>query len=73
MVYPGIFNGNWRAFDGQAAGRQGVPPPALGDFCSFSTKLTRFNTHFGQNSFFKAISYQLKAFKKQSKHTKYDK
>jgi len=40
------------------------------DFCNFSMKTTRFCKYFGQNNYFKAITYQLKAFEKQSKHTK---
>jgi len=35
----------------------------LGDFCNFSIKITNFYADFGQNSYFKAITYQLKAFK----------
>jgi len=35
---------------------------ALGDFCNFSVKITHFYAHFGQNSYFKAITHQLKAF-----------
>jgi len=31
------------------------------------------NAYFGQNSYFKAITQQLKAFEKQSKHTKWNK
>jgi len=37
--------------------------PALGDFCNFSIKITHFYADFGQNSYFKAVTYQLKAFK----------
>jgi len=37
-----------------------VEPSALGDF---SIKLTHFYAYFGQNSCFKAIIHQLKAFK----------
>jgi len=48
----------------------GEKPSALGDFCNFSTKLTHFYAYFGQNSYFKAITHQLKAFEKQSKRTK---
>jgi len=31
--------------------------------CNFSIKITHFYAYFGPNSHFKAISYQLKAFK----------
>jgi len=44
--------------------------PALCNFCNFSTKLTHYYAHFGQNSYFKATTQQLNAFEKQSKHTK---
>jgi len=48
--------------------RQGVlGTPALGDF---SMKITHFYAYFGQTSYFKAITHQLKAFEKQHKHTK---
>jgi len=40
-----------------------VEPSALGDFYNFSIKIIPFYAHFGQNSYFKATSYQLKAFK----------
>jgi len=44
---------------------------ALGDFCNFSIKITHFYAYFGQNSYFKATTHQLKAFEKQFKRTKY--
>jgi len=37
--------------------------PTLGDFCNFSVKITYFYACFGQNSYFKAITHQLKAIK----------
>jgi len=37
--------------------------PALENFCNFSVKITYFYAYFGQNSYFKAITHQLKAFK----------
>jgi len=33
------------------------------NFCNFSIKITHFYAYFGQNSYFKAIIDQLKAFK----------
>jgi len=42
-------------------------PPALGDFCNFLIKITYFLYTFRQNSYFKAVTHQLKAFEKQSK------
>jgi len=48
-------------------------PPAMRDFYNFSIKLTHFYAHFCQSSYFKAITHQSKAFKKQSKRTKYGK
>jgi len=42
---------------------KGVWGGALGYFCYFSVKITHFYTHFGQNSYFKAITHQIKAFK----------
>jgi len=39
----------------------------------FSIKITHFNAYFGQNSYFKAITRQLKAFKISPKRTKQDK
>jgi len=36
---------------------------ALGDFCNFSMKITIFLCIFHPNSYFKAITYQFKAFK----------
>jgi len=35
----------------------------MGDFCNFSIKITHFYVYFGQNNYFKAITYQLKGFK----------
>jgi len=46
--------------------RQGglrTEPPALGNFYNFSMKITHFYACFSQNSYFKAITYQFKAFK----------
>jgi len=37
--------------------------PAFDDFCNFSIKIMHFYTKFGQNSYFKVITHQLKAFK----------
>jgi len=48
----------------------GAKLPALGNFCNFSIKINHFYINFSQNSYFKAITHQLKAFEKQSKHTK---
>jgi len=53
-----------------AAKSKGVWPPALGNFCNFSIKVTHFYTRFGQNSYFKAETHQLIAFEKHSKRTK---
>jgi len=36
---------------------------AIGDFCNFSIKIAHFYAYFGRNSYFKAITHQLKAFK----------
>jgi len=33
-----------------------------GDFCNFSIKIKHFYACFGKNSYFKAITQQLKAF-----------
>jgi len=38
-------------------------------FLQFFNKNNTFYAYFGQNRYFKAITYQLKAFEKQSKHT----
>jgi len=38
-------------------------PSVLGNFCKFSLKITHFYAYFGQNSYFKAKTHQLKAFK----------
>jgi len=45
------------------AGCSGALPPSLGDFCNYSIKITHFYTYFGQNSYFKAITRQLKGLK----------
>jgi len=37
--------------------------PVLGDFYNFIIKITHFYAYYGQNSYFKAILHQLKAFK----------
>jgi len=34
---------------------------ALGEFCKFSIKIMHFYAYFCQNSYFKAITHQLKA------------
>jgi len=44
-------------------GGLGAETPSLGDFYNFSIKITNFYAYFGQNSYFKAIMHQLKAFK----------
>jgi len=41
------------------AGGLGAEPPALGEFSKFSIKITPFYAYYGQNSYFKAITYQL--------------
>jgi len=53
-------NFQWGQF-GKARG-MGAKPPALGNFCNFSIKITQLYAYFGQNRFFKTITYQLKAF-----------
>jgi len=40
-----------------------VEPSALGNFATFLIKITHFYANFGQNSYFEAITHQLKAFK----------
>jgi len=45
------------------ARRSGNGDPVLGDFCNFLIKITYFYAYFGQDRYFKAITYQLKAFK----------
>jgi len=47
----------------EANGGLGAKPPALADFCNFSIKITLFYAYFSQNSYFKIINYQFKAFK----------
>jgi len=47
----------------EAIGCLEAKPPALGDFCNFSIKITLFYAYFGLNSYFKAITRQFKAFK----------
>jgi len=37
----------------------GAKPPALGDFCKFSIKITHFYAYFDQNNYFKAITHQI--------------
>jgi len=66
--------GNWGS-RGKASSRRrqedlGEKPSTLGDFCNFSIKITQFYAYFDQIRYFKAITYQLKAFEKQSKRTK---
>jgi len=60
VAQPGILN--WDGGRIAARGKKvwGPEPPELGDF---SIKIMHFYAHFGQNSYFKAITYQLKAFK----------
>jgi len=48
---------------GSGLGAEGAELSVLGDFCNFLTKLTHFYAYFGQNSYFKVIIHQLKAFK----------
>jgi len=38
--------------------------------CNFSTKIMHFYAYFGQNSYHRATTHQLKAFEKQSNRTK---
>jgi len=54
----------------QRQGGVGAKPPALGDFCNFSLKITHFYAYVGLSNYFKSIDYQLKIFEKQSKRTK---
>jgi len=67
----------WRGFEGRDPADGGIlgsgdkARAALGDFCNFSIKITHFYAYFRQNSYFKAITHQLKAIEKQSKRTKY--
>jgi len=42
-------------------GGLGAEPPALGNHCNFFDKNNVFYAYFGQTSYFKAITYQLKA------------
>jgi len=57
----------WRSQDFSVEGREGWGLlPGLSDFCNFSTKITHFYAYFSQNSYFKAMNHQLKAFEKQS-------
>jgi len=58
---PPAAEGHWGS--GGKQGGLGEESPALGDFCNFSIKRTHFYAYFGQNSYFKAITHQLKAFK----------
>jgi len=48
---------------------EGEAPSGWEVFAIFSIKITHFNAYFGQNSYFKAITHQSKAFEKQFKHT----
>jgi len=62
-----MVGGVWRESKGgslAAGGKEvwGAKSPALGDFCNFLIKTTHFYAYFGQNSYFKAITHQLKAF-----------
>jgi len=41
----------------------GAEHPELGDFCNFSIKITHFYAYFCQDSYFKAITHQLKRLK----------
>jgi len=47
----------------EAIGGLGANLSALGDFCHFLIKITLFYAYFSQNSYFKAITHQFKAFK----------
>jgi len=49
----------------RAYGGLGAKPPALGDF---SIKITHFYAYLGQNSYFKAIIHQVKAFERHICH-----
>jgi len=51
-----------RFFMGEGGGG-GWASQTLGNFCNFSIMITQFYAYFGQNSCFKAIIHQLKAFK----------
>jgi len=45
--------------------------PSVGRFLQFfNENNAHFYAYFGQNSYFKAITHQLKTFEKQSKRTK---
>jgi len=63
---PPAAGGHW-GFGGFAAGGKGVweQGPSAGRFLQFFNinSITYFYAHFGQNRYFKAITYQLKAFK----------
>jgi len=45
------------------SGGLGEEPPALGHFYIFLIKITHIYVYFGQNSYFKAITHQLKVLK----------
>jgi len=58
----------WWGFGGEASssrrqGSLGAESLALGDFCNFSIKMTDFMHISAKNSYFKAITHQLKVFK----------
>jgi len=57
------MRGFWRGSGGRAPSRQRPMGVALGDFCNSSIKITLFYVYFVQNSYFKAITHQFKAFK----------
>jgi len=52
------------------ARESGDETPSAGRFLQFFNKNNTFLCNFGQNSYLKAITHQLKAFEKQSKRTK---
>jgi len=57
-----------RSFQPPEAWGSGGKDPSAGRFLQFFNKIKHFYAYFGQNN--KAITYQLKAFEKQSKRTK---
>jgi len=66
--WEGVGGDRHRRSGGKAPSRRrqrglGVESPALGEFCNFSIKLTHFYAYIGQNSYFKAITQQIKTFK----------
>jgi len=49
----------WRSQDFSMGGGGGAP--SAGQFCNFLIKITHFYAFFGQNSYLKIITHQLKA------------